>query len=495
LLGIDSGLTVTKAVVFADDGSVVATASRRIPQIKPQPHHVERDMDAHWRATSDAIREVVSTPEVRRQGIAGIGVSGHGDGLYLLDGDKQPLGNAIISLDSRAKAILAAWMTSGLSAAALELTGQYPFEAAPSVLLAWLKQNEPDRYHAIGTILACKDWLRYKLTGEIATDFTEASVSFTDCRSQAYSAEALRLFGHAGLESALPRVLSPFESAGTLGDEIAGELGLTAGTPVAAGLHDVVASALGMGCAEAGQLSIIAGTYSINECVRLAPQQSKYWLCRNGMRPGEWNLMSISPSSSSNIDWFIEQYCRDALERAQRSGGSPFDVLQPELDEAANDQSDVIYHPFLYGSPFGSEPSGSFLGLRAWHKRGHLLRAVAEGVVFNHRTHIDWLDPEHKVDTVRLSGGSARNAYFCQLFADVLDRKVEVAQANETGALGAAICASLAIGRHPDLRAAKEALIGRPRLFKPDPAAVSRLAQRYGRYRDSVAMLWPAAVS
>ena len=153
LLGIDSGLSVTKAVVFSTQGKVVSLAARRVEHLTPAPRCVERDMRAHWLATCEAIREAISIEAVRRQGITAMAVTGHGDGIYLLDETQTPLGNAIISLDSRAAAIVDAWRRSGVAEQSLALTGQYPFDAAASALLACIKVYVGESYRRIGWVL------------------------------------------------------------------------------------------------------------------------------------------------------------------------------------------------------------------------------------------------------------------------------------------------------------------------------------------------------
>ena len=271
LLGIDNGLTVTKAVVFDADGRQLAVARRRVPQSIPRPHHVERDMDGLWAATAEAIREALAASGRPAADIAAVAATAHGDGIYLLDADRRPLGPAILSLDSRAGAIAEAWTGGPVADAALALTGQLPHASAPSALLAWIRDHEPDRYARIATAFACKDWLRFCLTGAVGTDRTEASTSFTDVRTQAWSPEALRLFGLDALAHALPPIARSAEIAGHVTPEAAALTGLLAGTPVAAGLHDVTASALGIGGHAEGVLAIVAGTYSINETVSTEP--------------------------------------------------------------------------------------------------------------------------------------------------------------------------------------------------------------------------------
>ncbi|TIP36006.1 MAG: carbohydrate kinase, partial [Mesorhizobium sp.] len=179
LLGIDSGLTVTKAVVFDEAGTPLAVARRRLPQIISGPRHVERDMNELWRTAAEAIAEAVSDCGRPPTDIAAVAATAHGDGLYILDRERQPLGHGILSLDSRAGEIADRWQTDGTAGKALSRTGQTPHASAPSSLLAWMREREPQRFARIGHVLACKDWLRFCLTGSLGTDLTEASTSFT----------------------------------------------------------------------------------------------------------------------------------------------------------------------------------------------------------------------------------------------------------------------------------------------------------------------------
>ncbi|MEZ5666499.1 MAG: FGGY-family carbohydrate kinase [Alphaproteobacteria bacterium] len=493
LLGIDSGLTVTKAVLFDSGGRVVAVGRRAVPRIQPRARHVERDMAALWRESAAAIRDAIAQAGVAPGAVAAIGVTGHGDGLYLLGDDLAPLGNAIVSLDTRAAEVLDGWRADGTMAAALRATGQQPYAAAPAALLAWLRRHEPERYGRIRWVLSCKDWLRFCLAGAIATDLTEASVSFTDYRSQTYSDEAFALYGLPAMARATPEMLAPAAVAGQVTAAAAAMTGLAAGTPVVAGLHDVTASAIGSGVAETGRLSIVAGTFSINQVFSDRPQPSTEWYCRSGFARSLWLNMAISPASSANIDWMVRTLCPDAVARAAAEGGTAFDHLEPEIAAAFAGDSTVVYHPFLYGSPHGDDATAGFLGVQGWHDRGHLIRALYEGVVFNHRTHVDALRSAFPMTSARLCGGGARSSRLCQLFADTLGLDIEVVDAEETGALGAALCAAVGVGRYGSLAEASAAAVKLQRRYRSDPARAADLDARYARYRgsiDAVAPIW-----
>lgn len=441
LLGIDNGLTVSKAVVFDAAGRAVATARRRVPQSMPAAHFVERNMDDLWRQTASAISEAVGKAGIAAGDIAAVATTAHGDGLYLLNKDARPIRPGILSLDSRAGAVAEGWAADGTAERSLERTGQMPHPSAPSALLAWLREHEPEAFQRIDKVLAAKDWLRFCLTGTIGTDLTEASTSFTDVGTQVYSDDILDIFGLGALAHARPDVAAPDEIAGHVTEAAAQATGLLTGTPVVAGVHDVTASALGVGGYGEGTVAIVAGTYSINETVSSLPKIDPRWLCRNGIAPGEWNNMAISPASAANYDWFL-----DTLMGGER--GDVGDAIHATVsDEVARvERSSVLFHPYLFGSPHGPVASASFLGLRGWQGRPEMLRALIEGVAFNHRVHVDALRGAFDVQGARLTGGISRNPVFCQIFADALGLPITVTDTEEAAAWGAALCAGSGVG-------------------------------------------------
>lgn len=494
LLGIDNGLTVTKAVIFDADGTQLSVARRRVPQSMPRPRWVERDPLGLWLATAEAIREAIHLSGRPASDIRAVAATAHGDGVYLLDRDKRPLRPGILSLDSRALDLVARWREGDLFARALALTGQTPHVSAPSALLAWLKAEEPDTYAGIGHVLACKDWLRFCLTGEVATDRTEASTSFTDVQTQLYSAEALALFGLPELEAALPPIFGSGEIAGAVTRAAAEATGLVAGTPVAAGLHDVTASALGIGAHRPGTVGIVAGTYSINEVVSEAPRTDPRWFCRNAIEPGRWNNMSISPASTANYDWFLDRLCERDQRAAIEAGQSIHAVLAAEMDAAFRRPSTLFFHPYLFGSPHGEASSASFLGLHGWDDRGDMLRAVLEGIAFNHRVHVDALREGFPFEQAMLTGGGSRNPAFAQLFADVLAMPVCVPNTEEAAAFGAALCAGASVGLYASPLADARDLSAQTRVFEPDPARSAEMNGRfelYVRLAEAMKPFWP----
>ena len=482
LLGLDCGSTAIKAVLFGEDGVAVAAASRRTAPLSPHPGFVEHDMDDLWRRAAETIRETL-----QRAGSSGahnvdaVGVTGHGDGLYLADTTGRPLGNGIQSVDSRAQAIAAEWAAAGTLDAVEAITAQRPYAYAATTLLAWIRRHQPERYAAIGHVMFCKDWLRYRLTGVLATDPTDASTAFTEARQQRYDPAILALLGLEAVQPALPSILPSSSVIGAVSKEAAVATGLPAGTPVSGGMHDVTASAVGLGNLEPGALSITAGTFSINETLSDRLIVDPRWSARAGLKPGQWMNMSISPASSNNVDWFLQQADRAEWD-ADAAGGAPlWPMLEAEL--ATPGRSDPpLFHPFLYGSPYEAPASATFFGLRSWHGRADMLRAVIEGAVFNHRFHADALRSAFPLSRAAITGGGAAKPRMAQLFADALGLPVDIPEAPEVGALGAALSAGVGAGVYASLGDATRSACRIAARYEADPTRHAALTRRFHRY-------------
>jgi L-xylulokinase len=494
LVGIDNGLTVTKAVVFDVDGTTLSVARRRVPHIVPTPRHIERDMDGLWQATAEAIAEALAACRRPASDVVAVSATAHGDGVYLLDADRKPLGNAVLSLDSRAGALIAEWEADGASVAALALSGQMPHASAPSALLAWMARNEPERFARIAHVMACKDWLRFCLTDTIGTDLTEASTSFTNVQSQLYDNAVLDLFGLGSLRKALPPVAAPYEIVGTVTARASALTGLVQGTPVVAGIHDVTASSLGIGGYATDTVAVVAGTYSINEIVSNEPRIDGRWFCRNGIVAGEWNNMAISPASSANYDWFLDTLCGVERRAAEAEGRSIHAAIGGEVQAALTRPSTLLFHPYLYGSPHGPMASAGFVGLRAWHDRGDMLRAVIEGIAFNHRVHVDALRGAFSPRQAKLTGGISRSPLFAQIFADAMGIPVIVTRTDEAAAWGAALCGGAGVGLYTSPRHDPRDIDSITTTYSPDPVRSADLDTRYRLHCDiaaHMAPLWP----
>jgi L-xylulokinase len=486
LLGVDAGQTVTKAALFDVSGRELAVAGAGTRTVSPRPRWQERDMDEAWVQTAQAIRSCIARAGVDPASVLAVGLCGHNDGVHLVDAAGRPVRPAILATDSRAYGQAERMSAGETGRRALELTGQVPVAYSPAPLLAWLREYEPQALDRAAHLLFCKDWLRLRLTGELATDPSEASAFCTDVHTQTWSPEVLELFDLAELTRLLPPIVDSAAVAGAVTPEAAELTGLRAGTPVVTGAHDVDAAAVGIGALASGALSIVMGTFSINQVVAARPVADVRWQARTFVRPGQWLHMSTSPSSASNLEWAVRQF------GPWDSGGLPAHeaaIAEAAIAHAARNEGDApVYLPFLYGSPHGAGVGAAFAGLRGWHTRGHLLHAVLEGVVFNHRWHTEALGEAFPVRErpARLCGGGARSPLWSQMLADALGTPIEVTDAIEAGSRGAAVLAGVGAKVYDDLDEAAAATVRVVRGYQPDPSRAAELTARYRRYRRVV---------
>jgi L-xylulokinase len=481
LLGIDAGQTVTKAVLFDAAGHAVAVGRANTEVTTPRPRWQERDMAAAWRQTAAAIAACLRTGGISGGQVAAVGLCGHNDGAYLVDAVGEPVRPGILATDSRAHGYVARYRDDGTAAKALPLTGQSPFAGSPAALYAWLRDHEPAALDRARWLLFCKDWLRLRLTGEAATDPTDASASFTDVTSQGYSPEALSLYGLSGIVDNLPPILGPAQVAGRVTAAAAAETGLAPGTPVVAGAHDVDAAALGLGAVHPGAVSVVMGTFAINQVVAPDIRLDHRWQARNFLERGAWLHMSTSPSSASNLDWAVR------ILGPYDADGHPDFAAAVAAGFAADPGNAPIFLPFLYGSAHGAV-GASFAQVRGEHGRADLLRAVLDGVVFSHRTHLDALRTRFALSgPARLCGGGARSAPWSQLLADSIGLDVEVTDTDEAGARGAAALAGIGIGWYASIGEAAATTVRVARRHEARPDAI--LDERYQRYLELIEAL------
>lgn len=481
LLGIDSGQTACKAALFDPDGHEVAVASAGNRISHPHPRWAERDPDRLLDQVAAAVGEVLE--RAGHPAVAAVGVCGHGDGVYLVDAALRPVRAAVLATDSRAHRYAAAAAAGERGAQALRLTGQVPFAGSPAALLGWLRDHEPGALAAARWALFCKDWIRAGLTGEVGTDPTEASASFADLHG-GWSDAAFELYGLTDLAGLMPPIRPSAAVAGAVTGPAARRTGLAAGTPVVCGAHDVDAAALGVGAVDPGAASVVLGTFSINQVVADRPAVDPRWQARTFLREGHWLHMSTSPAGAANLEWAM---------RLLGVADPAVAVLEglAALDAAAAGRGDLpLFLPFLFGSPHGDDVGAGWVDVRGWHDRGALFGAVLEGVVLNHRTHLDVLRERFRLDRpVRVCGGGARSPGWTQLLADVVGLPVEVTDSHEAGARGAAMLAGIGAGVHPDLPAAVARAVRVVRRQDPRPERTAWHDSRYRRYRGLVAAL------
>lgn len=485
LLGIDNGSTVSKAALFDLHGKEIETASCKVETEFPHPGWTERDMETLWQSTADAIQGVLKKAGIRPEEIAGIGNTGHGNGLYLLDKSGKALRKGIQSMDTRAADVLAEWEQSGLHARVFPTTYQSFWPAQPNALLAWIKQNEPQNYEQIGAILMVKDYIKYRLTGEISGDYTDMSAtSLMDVSRRAYSRELMDLYAMPEMFDALPRLVQSSQVCGQVTPDAAAKTGLATGTPVVGGLFDVDASAIGAGVVHPNQACLVAGSWSINEVVTTQPIiDENLFMTTLFANPGLYLSIEGSATSATNLEWFVHQFCGEEKAEAQRRGVSVYEVCSEEVGRLPCDGSNILFHPFLFGSNVQPSARAGFYGIAGWHTRAHLLRALFEGVVFGHLSHMEKLrSAGAQFNTARLSGGGSRSPVWSQMFADTIQVPMEISDGNELGARGAALSAGVGTGIYRDYAEAVEQAVTVVRVHEPHPENSRIYLSKYAEY-------------
>jgi L-xylulokinase len=449
-------------------------------------------MEMLWQSTATAIRKVLAKSGIQPDEIAGIGSTGHGNGVYLLDKQGNPLRKGIQSMDSRAAGIVNEWNERNLHAQVFPYMLQVLWPAQPTALLAWLKKNEPQNYERIGAVLMVKDYIMYRLTGEISTDYTDMSgANLMDVRNKCYSRELMDLYDLSEVYDALPPLKQSSEIVGQVTSIAALETGLAVGTPVVGGLFDVDASAIGSGVIDPNQACIVMGSWSINEIITKEPiVDPAIFMTTIFADPDLFLTIEGSATSATNLEWFVQQCCGDERMEAKKRGISVYEICNEEVAGVAPDGANVIFHPFLYGSNVQPTARAGFYGVAGWHTRAHLLRALYEGVVFGHLSHIEKLRAAGgQINSVRLAGGGSRSKVWSQMFADTIQVPMEVSDGNELGARGAALCAGIGTGIYRDYAEAVQEAVSVVRVHEPILANTPIYMARYAEYQGLVEVM------
>ncbi|MDX3926240.1 MAG: FGGY-family carbohydrate kinase [Shinella sp.] len=488
LLGLDAGNTVIKAVIFDRTGREVAYAGEEGHSRMPHPGHVERDLGELWANAKRVIRTCLDKAGIAAADIAAIGCAGHGNGLYALDRDGEPL-IGIQSLDTRATGLVEEWVAEGVGDQAYPISRQRPWPSQTPTLLAWLKRHRPDIFKRIGTVFYSKDFVVNRLTGERVSETSDMSgAGLLDLAARRYDGALMDAYGLGDCIDLLPRLIESADIAGMVTEAVANETGLAAGTPVIGGLFDVVASALGSGVSRTGSASIIAGTWSINQVIIDGPDLDGPVFMSSTFDRTRYMAMENSATSAANLEWSVREF----FEGEHEESVSPFDVccaLAAAVEPAADDP---LYHPYLYGAQQDGHARAGFYGIAGWHTKGHLIHALLEGVAFGHRHHVETIRKAGATfDEAVLSGGGSRSRLWPQIFADVLGLPVTVAASRETGALGAAIAAGTGVGLFKDFTEGANAMVRPDRQYKPNSALAAHYDRRYALYKDIAEAMTP----
>ncbi|MEN6456905.1 MAG: FGGY-family carbohydrate kinase [Prolixibacteraceae bacterium] len=486
LLGIDNGGTVTKAALFNTEGHELAVASRKVKIIQMFSGWNERDANQMWNDTCNVIHEVLHKSRVNPSEILAVACTGHGNGLYLVDANGNPVRNAINSTDTRAQKYIDEWRTTGVGETVRPYTAQSLWAGQPNALLSWLRDQEPHTLQQAKWMLMAKDFTRMKLTGEFFAEITDMSgTSLMNIRKRDYDDRVLNIFGLEELRNLLPPLIGSADLSGRISSKAASETGLKAGIPVAGGMFDVDACALASGIIDEEQISLVLGTWGNNQYIAKEPLIDKdLFMSSIYSIPGWYLILEGSPTSVSNLDWFVKTFLsREKEEMDDRL----FDWMDSLVSSVTPEETNVIFLPFIFGCNEKADLKACFYGLDGDTNRSMLLRSVYEGIVFSHRHHIErLLKFRDKPRVIRCSGGATQSKVWMQLFADIIGVPIEISEGTQVGAMGAAMAAGVCARVYKDF---PEAIVKMTRIrqqFEPDNNWSATYEKKYQQYKSFV---------
>jgi xylulokinase len=484
-LGIDVGTGGSRAILVDEAGRVVESATvEHEPFASPQTGWAEQDARDWWRASAGAVRALLARGAVSADEIGCVGLTGQMHGAVLLDESDEVLRPAIIWCDVRTDPQCRA-ITERVGAERLiELVLNPALAGFTLPKMLWVRDNEPELWARVRSVLLPKDYVRLRLTGDRATDVADASGTLLlDVRRRAWSGEMLK---HAEIdERLLPRVFESIEMTGRVSAAGAEATGLREGTPVVAGAGDQAAGAVGMGIVRPGAVSATIGTsgvvFAATDRPALDPGGRVHTFCH--AIPGRWHVMGVTQAAGLSLRWF-----RDRFGAGPDDGRDPYERLIEEAATAPAGSDGVVWTPYLMGERtphLDPHARAALVGLTASHTRAHVVRAILEGVAFSLRDTLTIFDEMRvPVETIRLGGGGARSALWRQIQADVYGHAVELVEAEEGAAYGAALLAGVGCGVWPTVDEACAASVRVRARIEPDASAAGVLDARYKTFQS-----------
>ncbi|MGO1297196.1 MAG: FGGY-family carbohydrate kinase [Vibrio sp.] len=488
LIGIDIGTTNIKSVLFDDQyrETYVASQTNETIHRDDSESFAEQDMDLVWHKVCLTLKEVVEKGGIAATDIKGIGVTGQGEGGWLIDQQGKPVRNAILWCDSRAASVV---HQLELSHDKLEHITQEtynkPLPCNTAMILSWLAQHEPQTLQKAHRLLFAKDWIRYKLTEVIGLELSDTGTSLLNLRTQT---PASSIFNDPELSltdavSLLSPIHQPTDIVGTVTAEVAAFTGLALTTQVCAGALDVSAAALGVGAVKDNDVFTILGTTC---CTGIVTSQLE-------MNPNDSNrtiphaianhfmVLKATLSGTPNIDW-----CLDSISQTH-----DFVEIDQSINQVPAGAGGIIYHPYLVGerAPFFNENArANFFGINRNTTREHLIKAVYEGIAYTIK---DALCDTPTEGRLFLAGGGTNSPAWSQIIADVTGRTVVIPKAKELSSKGAAILVGIALGMTPahqmdDIFAIEQCYSPQPQNFE----LYTNLFEIYKTLREVTIPLW-----
>jgi xylulokinase len=492
-LGLDIGTSAVKAILVASDGEVRATAAAPLELATPQPGWAEQNPEDWWAAAVAAVSRLLEAAAAAE--VAAIGISGQMHSSVLLDRAGAPVRPALLWCDGRTTEECAGLTRDAGGEERLRDWVKNPaLEGFTLPKLLWVRRHEPEAWSRVATVLLAKDFIRYRLTGELATEPSDASGTLLfDPARLVWSEDLLRAVGLSpGL---LPAVGGSAELLGRVTAQAAGLTGLRVGTPVVGGGADNACGAAGVGVIAPGEAVASWGTSG----TVLAPTSEPlvdpllraHTFCH--VIPGLWYLMGVTLSAGAAFAWY-----RDQLARELADAPAADSLLSQEAEPVTAGAGGITFLPYLQGerTPHRDAAArGAFLGLSLAHGRAELTRAVLEGICFALRDSLSILG-ELGVAPAQLvlTGGGARNPFLRRLQAEIFGVPVCTVNREEGPAYGAALLAAVGVGAFSDLAAATRRTLRRSGLQQPGPGAHQSYAEPYARFRAAYPALRTARI-
>ena len=483
-LGIDVSTTGSKALLVDESGAVAGTAAAPHTLQTPRPLWSEQDPREWWQASATAVRAVLQQVGVSGESVLAVGLTGQMHGLVLLDAQGQVLRPAILWNDQRTQAQCDEIHRRIGREKFIQITGNVALTGFTAPKILWVQENEPEVYAKARHVLLPKDYIRYQLTGEYAMDKADGSGTVLfDLKKRNWSAE---LLGALGIPAEwMPPTFEGPEFTGVITSEAASTTGLNVGTPVAAGGGDQAAQAVGVGAVEAGVVALTVGTsgvvFATTPSALVEPEGRLHAFCH--AVPGMWHFMVVMLSAAGSLQWY-----RDTL-----APSMSFDDLLHEAEAVPPGSEGLQFLPYLSGerTPYPAPLArGAFVGLTLRHGRGHLTRALLEGVSFGLKDSFTLIQNAGLggIRQVRASGGGTKGVLWRQILASVLEAELVTVNTTEGAAFGAALLAGVGAKAWPNVPEACAAAVRITGSTRPDPAQVAAYRKAYPLYRE----LYPA---
>ena len=493
-IGIDSGTSGIKAVLFAEDGTLIDKEAFPLTGIFPQENMYEEDPLEVWEKGKLAIKTVAERNPDRP--VAGIGITAQGDGLWMFDENMDPVRNGACFCDGRAGDIVDRWVADGTCEKLFDLTGTRLFSGNQNGIVKWMEENEPENLERAAHLLHLKDYLFYRLTGKITTDATDQSLVFLDQNTRDYLPEAFEVCGLTKYRDKYAPILPAKENAFPILPELAAQMGLTDQVLVTSGPMDVSACALGSGVVEKGECCSIMGTAALHEQVLDKPLQDHILagMTVTHVMEDRWLRLMASLAGTPNLEWMLDTLGGQIKTDAAASGRNVYAYMEDMIRDVPIGANGILYHPYLLAggerAPF-TDPRAraSYTGISVRHTLGDIVRATYEGVAY---AMLDcYQNMPQEITRLTVCGGGANSEMWCRMFADAVGTQIVTVKGDELGAKGVVLNNMVIQGLYSSYKDAVDQTVETDKIFEPDMKKHERYMEIYELYRMTYQQIRP----